>query len=143
MTDLTLERHFPVAPEIVFAHVTQQEHLREWMGPVTMRCIDIDMNLVAGAKWYAVIENSEGQTHKMSGQVTQTDPPRTVDFTWGWHGENDTRGHESNVRFQVETDGGKGSIFRLIHTNLPDEEAAENHTKGWTSTLTKLETKLT
>jgi uncharacterized protein YndB with AHSA1/START domain len=139
MTDLTLERHFPVAPEMVFEHLTKQEHLKDWLGPVTMRCVDIDMNLTADAKWYAVIENSEGQTHKMSGQVTNIDPPHTVDFTWGWHDDKDARGHESNVRFQVLTDGGEGSIFKLIHTNLPDEEAAQNHNMGWTSTLTKLE----
>lgn len=139
MTDLTLEHHFPVAPEMVFEHLTKQEHLKSWLGPVTMRCVDIDMNLTAGAEWYAVIENSEGQTHKMSGQVTDIDPPHTVDFTWGWHDETDMRGHESNVRFQVLTDGGEGSIFKLIHTNLPDEEAAQNHNMGWTSTFTKLE----
>ena len=142
MSDLTMERHFQVAPEIVFEHITQQEHLKNWMGPVTMKCIDIDMNLVAGANWFAVIENSEGQTHKMSGQVTDIDPPRTVDFTWGWHDETDARGHESNVRFQVTSDGADGSIFKLIHTNLPDDEARDNHNQGWTSTLTKLEAML-
>jgi uncharacterized protein YndB with AHSA1/START domain len=142
MTDLTLERHFPVAPEIVFEHITQETHLKEWMGPVTMKCIDIDMNLTMGAHWYAIIENSEGQTHKMSGQVTHSDPPHTVDFTWGWHDETDERGHESNVRFQVMSDGGEGSIFKLIHTNLPNEEAGDSHNKGWTSTLTKLEAML-
>lgn len=139
MNDLTLERKFTHAPDVVFAHVTQQAHLKEWMGPVTMRCIDIDMNLTAGANWFAVIENSEGQTHKMSGQVTEIDPPHSVDFTWGWHDENDSRGHESNVRFQVQSDGTGGCIFTLIHTNLPDAEAMESHTIGWTSTVSKLE----
>ncbi len=142
MTDLTLERHFPVAPEVVFAHVTKEEHLKNWMGPVTMTCSEIDMELTQDAKWFAVILNSEGQRHKMSGKVTDIDPPRTVDFTWGWHDETDARGHESNVRFQVTSDGGDGSIFKLIHTNLPDTEAAESHNSGWTSTLTKLEAML-
>ena len=50
MNDLTLERKFAHTPDVVFAHVTQQAHLKEWMGPVTMRCIDIDMNLPAGAR---------------------------------------------------------------------------------------------
>jgi uncharacterized protein YndB with AHSA1/START domain len=141
MTDLTLTRKFPVAPSVVFEHITQQQHLKNWMGPVTMTCTDIDMELTAGAKWFAVITNAEGVDHKMSGQVTAIDPPNTVDFTWGWHDENDARGHESNVRFQVIADG-EGSIFNLIHTNLPNEEAAENHNIGWTSTLTKLEAML-
>jgi uncharacterized protein YndB with AHSA1/START domain len=141
MTDLTITRKFPIAPSVVFEHITQQQHLKNWMGPATMTCTDIDMELTAGAKWYAVITNSEGQDHKMSGQVTAIDPPNRVDFTWGWHDESDARGHESNVRFEVIADG-EGSIFNLIHTNLPDEEAAENHTIGWTSTLTKLEAML-
>jgi len=119
MTDLNLERHFNVSPEIVYEHITKQEHLKNWMGPATMHCIEIDMNLVTGAHWYAIIENSEGQKYKMSGKVLDTDPPKTVDFTWGWHDETDARGHESNVRFQVASDGADGSIFKLIHTNLP------------------------
>jgi uncharacterized protein YndB with AHSA1/START domain len=142
MVDLTLERHFAAAPQMVFDFVTREEHLRNWLGPVTMKCVEIDMNLTLGANWYAVIENAEGQTHKMSGKVTDTDAPNWVEFTWGWHGENDERGHESNVRFQVNTDGEDGSIFRIIHTNLPDQEAADNHNAGWTSTLTKLEAML-
>lgn len=139
MSELTLERQFTVAPETLFDFVTREEHLKTWMGPATMRCIEIDMNLTQGARWHAVIENSEGQTYKMSGIVTETDAPNWVDFTWGWHDENDVRGHESNVRFHVASDGKQGSIFRIIHSNLPDTEAAESHTAGWTSSLTKLE----
>ena len=81
MVDLTLERHFAAAPQMVFDFVTREEHLRNWLGPVTMKCIEIDMNLTMGANWYAVIENAEGQTHKMSGKVTDTDAPNWVEFT--------------------------------------------------------------
>jgi uncharacterized protein YndB with AHSA1/START domain len=143
MTNLTLEREFPVEPELVFEFVTRQEHLKKWLGPQGMTCSEIDMDLAQGKPWSAVIINSEGGIHKMSGVVTSFEPPHSVDFTWGWHDENDLRGVESNVRFEVEKGKNGNAIFKIIHTNLPDEESAQNHNQGWTSTLTKLEALLT
>lgn len=75
----------------------------------------------------------------MSGIVTAINPPTSIEFTWGWHDENDVRGHESQVRFEVEPDGAGGTLFTLIHAELPDDESAANHMIGWTSALVKLE----
>ncbi len=138
MADLTLTRTFPAPAEKVFKFVTRQEHLKDWLGPVGMKCTEIDMNFAQDEPWFAVILSSEGQRHKMSGVVTAYDAPNYVEFTWGWHDDDDLRGAESNVRFQVDASG-EGSVFSIIHTNLPDEESAQNHEGGWTSTLTKLE----
>jgi len=83
--------------------------------------------------------NAEGDRYKVTGEVLALDPPNSVEFTWGWHDENDNRGHESRVRFEVTPDGVEGSLFKLQHTGLPDDEAATNHNTGWTSSLRKLE----
>ena len=53
--------------------------------------------------------------------------------------ENDVRGHNSTVRFEVSPNGSGGTIFTLIHSGLADEESVSNHKIGWTSTFTKLE----
>jgi uncharacterized protein YndB with AHSA1/START domain len=87
----------------------------------------------------SVMINAEGGRYKVSGEVIQVDPPRSVEFTWGWHDENDARGHESQVRFEVEPNGSGGTLFRLIHSGLADDESAANHNEGWTSCLRKLE----
>jgi uncharacterized protein YndB with AHSA1/START domain len=99
------------------------------------------MEMIADQSWHAVMVSPEGNTFKLSGVVTAYYPPTSIEFTWSWHDEEDVRGHESNVRFQVEASDG-GTLFKVIHTNLPSEEAADGHSKGWTATLTRLEAKV-
>ncbi|MCY0146387.1 SRPBCC domain-containing protein [Hoeflea sp. G2-23] len=139
MSDLTLERNFPQPPEKVFAFVTRTEHLLSWWGPEGMGLRAHALDFTRPGAWSSTLVNAEGGLHKMSGEVIEVDPPRAVEFTWGWHDDKDVRGHESRVRFEIEPDAKGGSIFRLIHSGLVDEESAANHNRGWTSTLRKLE----
>ena len=139
MSELKLERHFPHPPERVFAFVTKTEHLLDWWGPEGMGVRDHKLDLSRRGAWSSTLVNAEGGLHKMSGKVLEIDPPHSVEFTFGWHDEQDVRGHESRVRFEIEPDGETGSRFRLIHSGLSDEESAVNHNRGWTSSLRKLE----
>lgn len=139
MSTVKIERTFPHPPETVFAFVTQTEHLLDWWGPEGMGVKEHALDLSRPGDWSSTLINAEGGLHKMSGEVIEIDPPRSVEFTWGWHDDQDQRGHESRVRFEVEPDGQGGSHFRLIHSGLADDESAANHNHGWSSSLRKLE----
>ncbi|MEZ5778960.1 MAG: SRPBCC domain-containing protein [Paracoccaceae bacterium] len=139
MSVLKIERRFAARPETVFAFVTRTENLLQWWGPDGMGLKEHNLDLSRPGPWSSTLINAEGGLHKMSGKVTAVDPPKTVELTWGWHNDKDERGHESLVRFEVHPDGTGGTEFRLIHTNLPDDESAANHAKGWASTLRNLE----
>lgn len=139
MTDLTITRKFSVDPETVFAFVTQQENIEKWWGPEGMSVPMISMNLDQTGPWSSVIQSSEGNQYKVTGVVEKVDPPNSVEFTWGWHDDQDERGHESRVRFEIRSDGHGGTEFTLIHSSLADEESAQNHNQGWASSLRKLE----
>lgn len=139
MSELTLERTFPAAPERLFELVTQTDNLLQWWGPEGLNVQNHDLDLSRPGNWWSVLVNAEGGHHKMSGVVVAVDPPRSVEFTWGWHDENDNRGHESHVRFEISENGSGGAHFRLIHTGLPDDESAHNHNNGWSSSLNKLQ----
>lgn len=139
MSDLELERHFPQPPEHVFAFVTVTENLLKWWGPEGMNVKEHNLDLSHPGPWTSTLVNAEGTTYTMSGEVTAVDAPRAVEFTWGWHDDTGTRGHESQVRFEVHAADAGGSLFRLIHTGLPDAESADNHMIGWTSSLRCLE----
>ncbi len=91
--------------------------------------------------WYSVMENSEGQQYKVSGQVTHVNPPASLGFTWGWHDDQDQRGAESHVMFTVEA-AGAGARLVIDHRDLGDDEMSASHEKGWTSSLRKLEAQL-
>ncbi len=142
MTDLHLERDFPVAPETLFAWVTRTENLLKWWGPEGVHVPEHTLDFTRTGPWFSVMVNGEGQRFKVSGHVTHVDPPRSVGFTWGWHDDDDRRGHESHVTLSVEVSE-KGARLILDHRDLADRESGDNHERGWTSSLRRLEALLT
>lgn len=139
MSELRLERSFAADPETVFGFVTKAEHVAKWWGPEGMTLPEKRLDLTKPGPWMSVMMNADGKRFKVTGEVVAVDPPKFVEITWAWHDENDMRGHESTVRFEVRPDGKGGTHFMLIHSGLSDEEAAKNHEMGWTSSLRKLE----
>ncbi|WP_337659846.1 SRPBCC family protein [Anderseniella sp. Alg231-50] len=85
MSILKIERTFPVAPEKVFAFVTQTDHLLKWWGPEGVSMKEHNLDLSRPGAWSSTLVNSQGALHKMSGEVVAVDPPKSVEFTWGWH----------------------------------------------------------
>ncbi len=139
MSTLTLQRELATAPETVFAYITRAENVVQWWGPEGMGVKDYKLDLTQTGNWTSTLVNAEGGVHKMSGVVTAIEPPNWMEFTWGWHDGDDRRGHESRVRLEIKSNGSGGSHFVLIHSDLPDDESAKNHGKGWASALSKLE----
>lgn len=139
MSEIKIKRNFPQPPKTVYDYVTQTEHLLKWWGPETIFIADNDLDLSKPGPWYSVMENKEGKTFKVSGEVFNVEPPHKVSFSWAWHDENDVRGQESRVEFSIAANKAGGTEFVIIHTELPDDESAANHNQGWTSSLIKLE----
>ncbi len=142
MPTLTLERRFAAAPDRVFDFVTRTENLLKWWGPESCHVPEHDLSFEQTGPWMSVMQNTEGQRFKVSGHVTHVDPPSSIGFTWAWHDENDKRGVESHVTIRVVPAQGGGTRMTLTHVDLPDDESAGNHEKGWASSLRKLETAL-
>lgn len=139
MSELIIDKNFAAKPEAVFAFVTQKDHLLKWWGPEGITIAEHDLDFTRLGPWSSIMVNANGQRYKVTGEVTLIDDPNAVELTWGWHDDNDERGHNSSVRFEVKSNGQGGTHFRLIHSNLPDDESAENHNSGWSSSFKKLE----
>lgn len=139
MTTLTLERRLNAPPETVFAYCTKPEHLLKWWGPEGMTLPEYALDFERPGPWMSVMMNADGQRYKVSGEVVRVDPPREVEFTWGWHDEADARGHESTVRLTVTPAGDDAATLTLTHSGLGDENSKEGHESGWTSALRKIE----
>lgn len=139
MADLNLTRHFAANPERVFEAISRPEVLLQWWGPEGLRVEPDTLDFTRLGPWGSVMINAEGARYKVTGQVTHVDPPRSVGFTWAWHDDDDQRGPESHVTFTVEPDGSGGTLFRLSHVDLADEDAVANHNTGWSSSLNKLD----
>ncbi len=137
MTDLRIERDFPVSPQRLYDWISTPEKLLQWWGPEGMHVPIHDLDFTRTGPWYSVMQNGEGQQYKVSGHVTHVDPPRSVGFTWAWHDDEDQRGDESHVTFTVEATP-MGARLILDHRDLGDDERSARHEEGWTSTLRKL-----
>jgi uncharacterized protein YndB with AHSA1/START domain len=109
-----LERQFAVPVDRVFDYVTRADLLMQWWGP-------------EGIARYMV-----------SGQVTSVRRHNLVAFTWGWHDDNDRRGHESHVVIELSEAENGGTRFVLTHHDLPDQDQKNRHAEGWISSLRKL-----
>ncbi len=138
MTDLTLTRDFDVDPETVFGFISKPENVLQWWGPEGMTCPEHSLDFGQVGPWSSVMQSPEGNRVKVTGEVAHVDPPNSIEITWAWHDDQDTRGHESRVRFELRPNGNGGTEFRLIHSGLADEESANNHNMGWISSLGKL-----
>jgi len=72
------------------------------------------------------------------GEFVEIDPPRRVVFTWGWEGNDAVPPGSSTVEVILTPDG-EGTILRLVHRDLPEEQRAE-HDGGWKHFLPRLAT---
>ncbi len=139
MADLEMKRHFAAPPEKVFDFVTQAEHLTKWWGPEGITLAEHKLDFSRAGPWMSIMKNSEGGIHKVTGEVLSVEQGKSVTFTWAWHDDDDQRGHDSEVRFEVHSDGNGGTDFVMLHSNLADDDSAQNHESGWGSSLAKLE----
>jgi uncharacterized protein YndB with AHSA1/START domain len=142
--DIEFVRDYPVALTRLWRAVTEPVQLIQWFGPEGVYLEDCAMDLARTGPWFCVMIGKEsGNSMKVSGHVTHVRPPEdgrgSVGFTWAWHDPDGARGPESHVTFTVE-ETATGTRLTLHHRELPGLDAAQEHTRGWTSTLRKLDT---
>ncbi len=139
MAELRIDRTLNAPIERVFEFVTKPEHLVKWWGPEGMSLPDHSLDFTQTGPWHSVMANADGQQFTVSGQVTSVDRPNSVGFTWAWHDDKGKRGNESCVMITLSAKADGTTAFSLNHQQLPDDESAQNHNQGWTSSLRKLE----
>jgi uncharacterized protein YndB with AHSA1/START domain len=79
--------------------------------------------------WYWLIR---GTAHY--GRFTEIERPNRIQHTWM---SKYTRGEESTVTLTFEKRG-EETLMTLLHSGLPDDDAAKSHKEGWTYFLDKL-----
>ena len=144
---LELVREYSVDLARLWSAVTEPVQIIQWFGPEGMFLQSCEMDFRKTGPWVCTMRGKETMmTAKVSGQVTSVSPPGegadkatgVVGFTWAWHDDDDARGNESFVEFRVsETD--TGARLTLRHTRLADTDAAQGHSRGWMSTLAKMD----
>ena len=141
--DIEFTRDYPVSLERLWRAVTEPVQLIQWFGPEGIYLDECDLDFRRMGPWSCTMRGKDtGKRFKVSGQITHSRPPQdsagSVGLTWAWHDDQDQRGPESHVTFAVEKTA-QGARLTLTHRDLLGAEAAQDHSRGWMSTLRKLD----
>ncbi len=131
---LTIKRRFNAPPEKVYAAWTDPEKLAHWMGPAGTKSVQAECDLRVGGR-YAIKMIMPDDEHNVSGVYREVVPNEKIVFTWAWRS---TPERESLVTVTFKKDG-DGTIMTLLHEQFFDEKARDDHNRGWTGTMDKLE----
>jgi uncharacterized protein YndB with AHSA1/START domain/predicted enzyme related to lactoylglutathione lyase len=144
-SDLTLKlsRFIKAPPARVFAAWTEPENLMKWMGPGTSYLISAKNDLRVGGKYHLSMNTEgcaegKGGVADISGVYKEVKPHTRLAFTWAWSNNPQVGDEETLVTLDfAEVQG--GTQLTLTHEGFPTEESCNDHTKGWSATLDKLE----
>jgi uncharacterized protein YndB with AHSA1/START domain len=130
---LKLTRIIAASPWEVFEAWTTAESVKQWMCPegASVSFAELDVQ-VGGAFRIDMHVNGADIVH--TGTYREIVPPEKLVFTWL---SKHTHYRESLVTLELRARGEATELI-LLQTQLPDKEAAERHTAGWTQLLERL-----
>jgi len=136
--ELTMEREFAHPPEAVFKAWTDQEALRQWMGPGEVKCPGAEMDARQGGSYLFPMMTPDGANPTVRGKILEIVQNRKLRFTWAWDQEDGSAGQEMEVTLDFHETAG-GTRLVLHHTNFIDEDARDKHNGGWSGCCDNLE----
>jgi len=137
-TSLEIKRIIKAPRDRVYAAWTDPAQLRQWFGPEKVQTRELNAEPRVGGKFRWDLTNPEGEDLTCLGEYRELQPGRKIVFTWQWQDDEDWENHVSIVTVELD-DADGGTELRLTHEELPNEESRDGHSRGWNSTLDKLE----
>jgi len=133
---LSITRHYAVAPEKVWRAWTEPQALSRWFGPANTESVTrADLDVRVGGRYTIRFRTSDGEEHGVSGVYQEVEPQRRLSFTWAWQS---TPERVSRVTIELQAQAG-GCELRFRHDSFFDQQARDNHERGWTGTFAKLD----
>jgi len=129
---LTIKKHLPVAPEVVFDAWTTPDHMANWLSPMTTASIP-RLDLRVGGE-YQIDMHGDEKIYVHTGRYLEVDRPHRLSFTWFSEG---TQQKETVVTLEM-TPEGNGTLLTLTHERFPNEKSRDEHEMGWTAIMEKL-----
>ena len=134
---LTLKRRYPVAPGKVWRAWTDPQAIAKWWGPAPNEPVSLAQTDVrVGGRFRVVFGGPDGKAHECQGVYREVAANRKLVFTWTW--PNSTPERESLVTITLRAANG-GTELDFRHEQLFDEKVRDNHKRGWSGSLDKLE----
>ena len=121
------EVRIDASPEDIFPFFIDAAKMVRWQG----RSVSLD------ARPGGVYRVDVNGTNIARGEYVEVTPNSRVVFSWGWEGE-DSAVPPGSSRVEITlTPDGDGTIVRLRHTGLPEDQR-DAHLEGWTHYMDRL-----
>ena len=139
-TQLRLTRRYPVAAEKVWRAWTDPQALSAWFGPGEPHSVLVaELDVRAGGRYRIRFRTPDGEEHEVAGVYQEVEPGRRLVFSWAWHS---TPERVSRISIALQSVPG-GTELEFLQDRFFDQAARDNHERGWTASLVKLDRWLT
>ena len=139
-TQLRLTRRYPVAAEKVWRAWTDPQALSAWFGPGEPHSVLVaELDVRAGGRYRIRFRTPDGEEHEVAGVYQEVEPGRRLVFSWAWHS---TPERVSRISIALQAVPG-GTELEFLQDRFFDQAARDNHERGWTASLVKLDRWLT
>jgi len=132
---LTLKRRLKAPPQKVYEAWTQPAQMMRWWGGSNEASRSAETDLRVGGRFHVGFKGDNGEQHDVSGTYKEVTPYSRLVFSWAWR---TTPERESQVTIDIRPDT-DGSILTLTHEQFFNEQARDDHARGWGFGLDQLE----
>jgi uncharacterized protein YndB with AHSA1/START domain len=110
--------------------------LSHWFGPGNTESVtDAQLDVRPGGRYSIAFRTTDGEDHRVSGTYEEVVPNRRLRFSWAWQSTPD---RVSLVTVELAPHG-TGTDMSFRHERFFDQAARDNHERGWTATMNKLD----
>ena len=134
-THLTLHRVIDAPVERVYAAWTDPELLRRWLAPGDASVARAVAQVAVGGTLLIEMRGADGRRWLVRGVYREVAPFRRLVHTWCWEGSD----VETLVTVEFEPESTDRTRLTLTHSRFAQDEARDEHERGWTGCLDKLE----
>jgi uncharacterized protein YndB with AHSA1/START domain len=138
---LEITRVYAAPRELVYAAITEREHIARWMAPKGFTMPVCEGDLRVGGRWRCCMVSPEGKKLWLGGVYTEIVPGRKVVCTHAWDDDDGKPGHETLLTISLE-DADGGTKLTLRQAEFATRESRDGHRDGWNECLDKLQSVL-
>jgi uncharacterized protein YndB with AHSA1/START domain len=137
-TRLEISRTIDAPRDKVYRAFADPAKLARWFAPGPLTATVNTYDLRAGGTFEVDMADPEGAIHKATGTFHTVEPGRKVVMDWRWADDPDAPKEPGIVTVTLEDAPGGKTKVTLVHERLPNKQAVDSHTQGWTGCLDKL-----
>lgn len=129
--EVRIIRHYPASAERVWAAWTEPQALSRWFGVDAQAELDVR----PGGRFRIRFNSPDGSANEVGGEYQEVTPPGKLVFSWAFH---TTPERVSRISITLQAVAG-GTELTFVHDRFFDQQARDNHERGWNLFFTRLD----